>query len=92
MARIRNPDATIQMSITGWCLSQKQYASWTAMYTAITTARSTEANRLTASEPASSTPAVPAASRTGTIPAAMGRLRLVGWARSSATSLMSLIR
>ena len=48
MARSRKPEATMQMSSTAWCLSQKQYASCTTTYTASTTTSCTDASRLTA--------------------------------------------
>src|SRR5882724_9919962 len=62
------------------------------MYTAITMSSGIEVTVAIASEPTNSTTDVAMASRTGTRPAAIGRLRLTGCTRSSATSIESLIR
>ena len=82
----------MQMSSTAWCFSQKQYASCTTTYTASTITSCTDASRLTATDAPSSTTATATASRGGTTPAAIGRNRLVGCARSAATSFASLTR
>src|SRR5918997_6162115 len=73
IARSRNPDATMQMSNTAWCLSQKQYDSCTTTYTASTTTSGSDTSRLTPTAAASSSTATATASRGDTTPAAIGR-------------------
>src|SRR6202022_1887852 len=92
MARIKNPDETMQMSITAWCLRPKQYPSCMARYTAITSARFGVTHHAITSEAAPSTLPRVEASHSGTTPAAIGRNRLVGCSRSASTSRTSLTK